>query len=149
MEPDASTVCLATKRHTRCRGWNSGGTGKWSFTRSTAPYTPSSNTPNTVVRGNSRTSGSERNSAIACAAHSAAGSVDGVAFCEATATKHEILVGENHSRTGSCSRQRSGQTRRTGANHQHVAMRPALLVVVGIGIERGRPRPAARRIIGS
>ena len=53
---------------------------------------------------------------------------------EERAAQRRTLVGEDHARARARRRQRRHQPRGTGADHQQVAMRIGLLVLVGIGL---------------
>ena len=75
--------------------------------------------------------------------------VDLVSLRKQPPTNPEILVGEDHARARTPRRERRHQPGRTRADHQHIAVRESLLVMVRI-LRASRPaEPAARRISGS
>ena len=82
-----------------------------------------------------RTSGSAASSASVRATHSAAGMPSIVPPSrEQPAAEREILVAQDDARAGAAGGQRRRKAGRSAADDQHVAMRPGLLVVVGIGL---------------
>lgn len=68
---------------------------------------------------------------------------------EQAAAKAFLFVGEDHACAGPGRLSRRRDTRRTAADHQHIAVH--VHVVVGVGIRFGGqvPQPAARRMMGS
>ena len=66
------------------------------------------------------------------------------------AAERKIFFAQDDAGAGAAGGERRRKPGRAAAGDQHVAMRPGLVVVVGIGYARAaRPRPAARRIAGS
>ena len=57
--------------------------------------------------------------------------------CEQIATELGILVGEYHPGTGLGGLQRSGETRRTATDHQHIAVHMHLVVAIRVRLGRG------------
>ena len=63
--------------------------------------------------------------------------VDRAAVRQQPAAERNIFFAEDDARAGATRRKRGGKARGSRADNQHVAMRPGLFVVVGIGGCRG------------
>ena len=89
-----------------------------------------------------RTSGSDASSASTSRDPFGAGlAVDLVPLRQQPPAEPEILVAEDHARARAAGRERRHQPGRPAADHQHIAMREGLLVVVGI-LRAGRAAEA-------